>query len=102
MILRRGLDRPLVLSHSRGLKSHDSISKILESCGRETVEKSAENRQKKGARMKKVDSRKVASLRGSEATEAIHKAPNADSSVKVDRHADKSARDDRETRKEQE
>ncbi|STO96257.1 hypothetical protein [Helicobacter canis] len=34
------------------------------------------------------------SLRGSEATEAIH--TNADSSVKVDRHADKSARDDRE------
>ncbi|STO96218.1 hypothetical protein [Helicobacter canis] len=53
--------------------------------------------------MKKVDSSKNAilvSLRGSEATEAIHKAPNADSSVKMDRHAlQGKARDDRETRK---
>ena len=41
------------------------------------------------------DDKAQQSLRGSEATEAIHNE-KADSSAKVDRHADKSARDDRE------
>ena len=74
------------LISARGSKSHDSSSKILESTS------SDKTAAQKSCREQTTLS---PSLRGSEATEAIHK-PKVDSSDEaMDCHADKSARNDK-------